>query len=132
MKVRRLVFILFVAVLGLIEISCGGVAVNPACVTGIHVSPPTASADHLLPAPGNQQQFLAFADAAPGCPAFQSNLTIVSWSVSDTQNASISNVQDASYGTATCKNATNNPVTVTAMLSAGGQMLSGSASLTCR
>ena len=32
----------------------------------------------------------------------QSNLTNVTWTVSDTQNVSISNVHDATYGVATC------------------------------
>ena len=105
---------------------------NPACVTGIRVSPDRAEADHLLPAPGNQQRFLAFADVAQGCPAIQQNLTVVTWSVSSTQDATISNASDQTFGTATCRNASQNPVTVTAMLSAGGQILSGSASLTCR
>lgn len=132
MKVRQLVLILVLSFVALVELSCGGNMINPACVAGIRVSPDSAVADHLLPAPGNQQRFLAFADMAPGCPAVQQNLTMVTWSVSSTQDASISNAPDQTFGTATCRNASQNPVTVTAMLSAGGQILSGSASLTCR
>ena len=131
-KARRLVFITVIALAGLIEVSCGGSTLDPKCVAGIRVSPISATADHLLPAPGNQQQFLAFPDAAPGCVVPQAALTSVTWSVSDTQDATISNASGATFGTATCRNSTPNPVTVTAMLASGGQMLSGSASLSCR
>jgi hypothetical protein len=123
---------LVIGLVALLEISCGGATTDPACIAGIRVSPVSATADHLLPAPGNQQQFLAFPDAAPGCVVTQAALNNVTWSVSDTQNATISNAPDATFGTVTCRNSTQNPVTVTAMLSTGGQILSGSASLSCR
>jgi hypothetical protein len=105
---------------------------NPACVAGINVTPGTAAADHLIGGAGSQQTFSAFAVAAPGCSVQQSALKSVTWSVSDTSAATISNAPDASFGTATCRNSTQNPVTVTAMMQAGGQIVSGTASLDCR
>jgi hypothetical protein len=130
--VRRLILVFVIAFVALAEISCGGNMIDPACIAGIRVSPENAAVDHLMPPPGNQQQFLAFADTAPGCAAIQANLTTVTWSVSNTQDATISNASNQTFGTATCRNATSNPVTVTAMLAAGGQILQGAALLTCR
>jgi hypothetical protein len=132
--VRKFLLAVIIGLVALIEISCGGQTLDPKCVTGIAVSPASATADHLLPSPGNQQQFFAFPQSSgvPGCVVPQGSISSVTWSVSDTQDASISNAADATFGTATCKNATQNPVTVTAMLTVGGQILSGAATLSCR
>jgi hypothetical protein len=129
---RRLLFALIIGLIALAEVSCGGQTIDPKCITGIVVTPANSTADHLMPPPGNQQQFQAFAQTPPGCTTVQANLTSVNWSVSSIQDATISNAGDATFGTATCRNATSNPVTVTAMLTAGGQIFSASSALSCR
>jgi hypothetical protein len=118
----------FVSVVG-----CGGNSA-PACkLTAINVSPASATISHTAPPPGNTQHFDAFASAVtPGCVVAQSNLTTATWSVSDTTNVSISNVHDATYGTATCKGATAGAATVTATVPAGdGTNVVNTAALTC-
>lgn len=135
MKVLRLISVIIIGLLAMVLASCGGQSIDTNCLTGIAVSPDSTAADHLIPAPGNQQQFFAFAQTRPGCStaaASQAALTAVTWSVSNTQAASISNLPDTTFGTATCRNGASNPVTVTAMLSANGQIFQGSASLSCR
>lgn len=122
-------FMLFVAIVG-----CGGKSGNPVCtLTAINVFPKTATVDHTAVAPGNTQHFDAFAaSATPGCVVALSNLTTATWSISDTTNISISNVHDATYGTATCKAATTGAATVTATVPAGdGTNVTNTASLTC-
>lgn len=116
----------------LLAAGCGGHTTPPDCsLQQITVSPLSATANHLS-SPGNTQQFLAFGMASPGCAVIQSNLTNVTWSVSDTTNVSISNVHDITFGVATCKAATAGPVTVTAsMPSAKGGNIVATASLTC-
>jgi hypothetical protein len=112
---------------------CGGNSA-PACkLTAINVFPKTATVDHTAVAPGNTQHFDAFAaSASPGCVVAQGNLKIATWSVSDTTNVSISNVHDATYGTATCKGATAGAATVTATVPAGdGTNVVNTASLSC-
>jgi hypothetical protein len=122
--------LLCLAILG-----CGGKSpITLACkITAINVSPGSATISHTAPLPGNTQHFDAFASAVtPGCVVSQSNLTTGSWSVSDNTNVSISNVQGATFGTATCNGATSAPVTVTATVPAGdGTNVSNTASLTC-
>ena len=112
---------------------CGGNSVTACKLTAINVFPKTSTADHTAVAPGNTQHFDAFAaSVTPGCVVTQSNLTTAAWSVSDTTNVSISNVHDATYGTATCKGATAGAATVTATVPAGdGSNVSNTASLTC-
>jgi len=121
-------FMFLVAMVG-----CGGNSA-PACkVTAIKVFPATATISHTAPPPGNTQHFDAFESAAtPGCLFAQSNLTSATWSVSDTTNVSISNVQGATFGTATCNGATSGAATVTATVPAGdGTSVTNTASLTC-
>lgn len=117
--------------LALIASGCGGNTMPDCSLQQITVSPTSATANHLS-SPGNTQQFLAFGVASPGCAVIQSNLTNVTWSVSDTTNVSISNVHDATFGVATCNAATAGPVTVTAnMPSAKGGNIVATAALTC-
>lgn len=134
MKARKLSYFAIIGLALFVQAACGGKSIDSRCLTGIAVSPQTSAADHLLPSPGNQVQFAAFAQVAPGCSttAAQAALTNVTWSVSSTQDATISNAPDATFGTATCRNGTNNPVTVMAMLTAGGQIFQGAAALSCR
>lgn len=115
----------------LLMAGCGGSSTAACKLTAINVFPNTATASHTAVAPGNTQLFSAFVGAASGnCAVQQSNLTNATWTVSDTTNASISNVHDATYGNATCKGATS--TTVTATVPAGdGTTVSGTASLTC-
>ena len=125
---RVSVFVFLVAIVG-----CGGNSA-PACkLTAINVFPKTATVDHAAVAPGNTQHFDAFAaSASPGCAVALSNLTTATWSVSDNTNVSISNVHDATYGTATCKGATSGAATVTATVPAGdGTNVVNTAALTC-
>jgi hypothetical protein len=102
-------------------------------ITAINVSPSSATISHTAPPPGNTQHFDAFASAVtPGCVVSQGNLTTGAWSVSDNINVNISNVQGATFGTATCNGATSGAVTVTATVPAGdGTSVSNTASLTC-
>ena len=114
---------------------CGGKSpITLACkITAINVFPASATISHTAPPPGNAQHFDAFASAVtPGCVVSQSNLTTAVWSVSDTTNISISNVQGATFGTATCNGATSGPATVTATVPAGdGTNVTNTASLAC-
>lgn len=125
---RVSVFVFFVAMVG-----CGGNSA-PACkITAINVFPATATISHTAVPPGNTQHFDAFASAGtPGCVFTQSNLTTATWTTSDATNVSISNVHDATYGTATCNGATTGAATITAKVPAGdGTTVSNTASLTC-
>lgn len=70
----------------------------------------------------------------------QSNLTNVTWTVSDTTNASIGNnmtgnPQTDNFGLATCLHSSSTPITVTATLPPGsnsGHMATGTATLNCK
>jgi hypothetical protein len=94
--------------------SCGGGDLGCA-MTGIVVSPGSATADHNATAPGNGKQFFALSVVPHGC-AVTAVVLQPNWSVSDGVDVSISNVHDGSDGTATCVNATPGQVTVTATL----------------
>lgn len=122
--------LLYFAIMG-----CGGKSpITLACkITAINVFPAGATISHAVPPPGNTQHFDAFASAVTsGCVVTQGNLTTAVWSVSDTTNISISNVQGATFGTATCNGATSGPATVTATVPAGdGTNVTNTASLTC-
>jgi hypothetical protein len=102
----------------------------------LNISPQSASADHTAAPPANAQQFLAFGTGLQsGCFSTQSNLLNVTWSLSDSVNAKISNAQDQNFGGATCTGTSPTPITVTATLDAGhnnGKTVSGSASFTCK
>lgn len=114
-------------------IGCGGKSTVVCNLTAINVFPKTATVDHTAVAPGNTQHFDAFAaTATPGCFVTLGNLTTASWSVSDNTNVSISNVHDATFGTATCKGATSGAATVTATVPVGdGTNVTNTALLTC-
>ena len=130
---RRTNAFVVITIAALLMAGCGGTS-NPMCkINSINVFPATATANHTAPPPGNMQHFDAFIASEPdGCAFIQSNLTNAVWSVSDTTNVSISNTQDATYGTATCKGATTGAATVTATVPAGdGTNVSKTASLTC-
>ena len=129
MRLLRLVpCFLFVVLLG-----CGGKSATVCKINSINVSPATATVNHTAAPPGNTQHFDAFIASEPsGCSFILSNLTTATWSVSDTTNVSISNVHDATYGTATCKAATAGAITVTATVPAGdGTNVVNTAALTC-
>ena len=124
--------------------ACGGYSSNSSnCFFNtLNVSPPSASADHNLAAPGNSQQFQAFGGqaSAGNCTYTQSNLTNVTWSLSDTANASIGNTftgnpQTDNYGLATCLHSSNTPTTITATLPSAvnsGHTATATATLTCK
>ena len=121
--------------LSLATVGCGGPSpITLACkITAVNVSPANATVSHTAPPPGNTQHFDVFASAVTsGCVVSQSNLTNGTWSVSDNIDVSISNVQGATFGTATCNGTTSGPVTVTATVPAGdGTNVTNTASLTC-
>jgi hypothetical protein len=118
-----------------VVIGCGGSATPaPACfITGMNVFPKTATVDHTAASPGNTQHFDAFQSSAPsGCAFALSSLQTVTWTVSDTANASISNAHDATYGVATCVNAAASPITVIATTPASNPVeVTATATLTC-
>jgi hypothetical protein len=129
MRLQRLVpCFLFIVLLG-----CGGKSTTVCKINSINVSPATATVNHAAAPPANTQHFDAFIASEPsGCAFILSNLTTATWSVSDTTNISISNVHDATYGTATCNGTTAGAATVTATVPAGdGTNVVNTASLTC-
>ena len=114
-------------------VGCGGTSTLNCSMTGINVSPQNASTGHT--APSNVQHFDGFAIAPAGCNSVAitaARLTNITWSTSDPVRVSISNVQDATYGNATCNSATSGAVTITATAPNGnGSNVTGTASLTC-
>lgn len=112
---------------------CGGNNAGRCNIQSINVTPGTATVDHTAAPPGNTMQFAAFAASVPsGCAVAQSNLTTVTWSVSDPANVSIGATSGPSFGAATCKAATTGAVTVTATLNqTGSAPVQSTASLTC-
>ena len=132
----KIAVVLLLLVLASVLGGCGGSYNNPApaCfITGINVSPQTATVNHAAAAPGNTQHFDAFQSSAPpGCAFTAASLQNAVWTVSDPVNASIGNQANANYGTATCLNAAASPITVTATVPSGnGGNVSATAALTC-
>jgi len=122
----------------------GGCATGATVCSGTNVvtiTPATATADHMAPAPGDQQQFQALSQYqlttnSPGCavPTVIAKLTPI-WTVSDTVNVKISSAQDATNGLAICIGTTKSPVTVTALgspVSGGATQTLATATLTCK
>ena len=122
----------FVVLVGLTLalIGCGA----PSCTfVAVKIAPQSASADHTALPPANGLTFTAVgATVPPGCGVMHSNPANVTWSVSDSVHASISNAQDQTNGTATCLGTTASPVTVTATAPSGGSTGSATALLTCQ
>jgi hypothetical protein len=112
---------------------CGGTPINGCNIQSINVAPSAATVDHTATSPGNTQQFAAFAASVPqGCAVAQSNLTTVTWSVSDPVNVSIGATSGPSFGLATCKAATSGAVKVTGTLNQTDfAPVIATASLTC-
>lgn len=123
--------------LSFVAMGCGGnSSTTPACkLAAIRVFPTSASISHTAMPPGNTQHFDAFASASTpvlGCFEALGSLQTATWSVSDNTNISISNVHDATFGTATCNGATTGAATVTATVPVGdGTNVSNTAALTC-
>ena len=144
MPSSRLLLLACIALI-LFDNACGGYSSSnsSSCfVNTLNVSPPSATADHNMAPPGNSQQFMAFGGQTSNanCAYTQATLTTVSWTVSDTTNATIGNTmtgnaQTNNYGLATCLHSAATPITVTAVLPAGqnsGHTASGTAILTCK
>jgi len=115
-------------------LGCGGKTATMCKITALNVSPATATVSHAAAPPANAQHFDAFQTAAAaGCAFALSNLTTATWTVSDPVNVNIgATFSDPAFGTATCKNAMADAVTVTATVPAGdGTNASNTASLTC-
>jgi hypothetical protein len=125
--------ILVVLVLYLFTLAgCGSVECS---FVAVNVTPQSGAADHNSGPPENLQHFDSWGAVSQGCVTPASNLLNVTWSVSDTVNASISNTRDATFGTATCLNSTSDAVTVTATLPASanhGRERRGTAILYCQ
>ena len=111
-------------------IGCGA----PSCTfVAIKIAPQAATVDHTAAPPANGLQFSVIsATTPPGCGVMHGNPAKVSWSVSDSIHASISNAHGAMNGTATCLGATTGVATVTAAMPSGGSRLTGTAKLTCQ
>lgn len=123
--------ILFVALLlASAAIGCG--TTNHDCtMTALSIAPLDATASHTAAAPGNQQQFIASPVLPAGCPPPPVPFDFATFAVSDPANVSISNAQDQTHGTATCKGATAGPATITATATVGAAAVTGFARLTC-
>lgn len=108
--------------------SCGG---TTCVVSGLNVTPSTATVDHTAVAPANSQGFSASTlfGGAGVCTGNTGALVNANWTVSD-PSVHLSAPQGTQV-TATCTATVANPVTVTAT-AATGQMLTGQASLTCK
>src|SRR3954452_20916583 len=105
---RRLLLTMTIASV-LVAAGCGNS--DGACDTiGLNISPSTASVDHLAAAPANSQQFIATSKVGPSCPAVTAAIRRdVTWFVSNPA-ATISNVNDTTYGVATCVAASATPI----------------------
>ena len=122
---------------------CAGGAGPMPCATTfvIDVSPSTVTADHMGAAPANQVVFMDVGSSpAPGQPtsgalcAYSQIISSVTWTSSDTLNVQLVTMPMPSGGTmvtATCMNATNGPVTITATQKSSGLQGTGTATLTC-
>jgi len=129
---------LFGLLLVLALASCGS---DECTVASMSIDPQAGSADHNALPPNNAVQFFADANYVGKCvvPAPMNTpgrrgLQDVLWTVSDTVNVSISNVQDPTFGTATCLGPTSGAATVTANLPAGknrGKQLVATGLITC-
>ena len=131
----------------LVLTGCGSTA-STACVSSFNLNvgvsnPGTAGssqtsgvADHTLAAPGNQQQFSAYAPevVVSGQCAVPQVVAPVrpQWTVSDMMDVTISSANDATNGLATCVGTTLTPATVTATYAEGPTTKSASGTLTCK
>ena len=126
------------AIVMLVPLLSGCGSASPACkpvVYQIEVLPSSAVADHAASSPSNQAKYLETSTPQAGpnscpVPAVIPVLQPV-WSLSDTVNAQISNLNDSTNGTATCLAAASTPITVTATLGSGLTASVRTASLTC-
>ena len=125
MSIERLLILVSFFLGASLLVSCGGVNCS---FSSLSVSPPSAATSV-----GSSQQFTAFGGGlSNGCAATASNLTNVSWTVSDTTNVSVTNTNG--IATMKCLGATQGSVTVTATLPASankGHSLNATGSLTC-
>jgi hypothetical protein len=123
---------------------CGcGTNGNP-CVTGnsFVVSPYSSTnvANHASAAPANQVRFVAASGvivlSGSGCAVPNVMHTVpAAWTTSDPKDVIISSASDDTNGTATCVNATDGPVTVTATAPVGATVYTpktASTTLTCK
>ena len=138
---KSALFLLCVPVLMLS--GCGSAA--PPCVTSFSLgvsavnssgaAKTTGSADHTMPAPGNQQQFNATSapSVVSGTCAVPALVSLVrpQWTTSDAIDSSISSANDATNGLATCMGTTLTPATITATLTSGGVTRTATTTLTC-
>jgi hypothetical protein len=106
--------------------SCSGISSNTCTIVAL-ITPPTATANHSAPAPGNQVQFSLTSTVKGNCPLVPDQMG--SWSTSDPLNTAISN-QAPTQGLATCLNATPTLATITNTSTVRGHTFTH-ATLTC-
>jgi hypothetical protein len=117
----------------LATVGCGGrpPRSNSNCgVTGLNVTPSTATANHAAAAPGNSQTFIAslqFQNNPGSCPV-PADLVLFNWTASD-PSVHLSSSPTAEV-IATCTAAVTNPVTIAAT-PGDGQNFTGRGTLTC-
>jgi len=103
--------------------SCGGYGNNTCNITAA-VSPATATADHSMAPPGNQEQFSLQSSVSGNCPYIPD--TVGTWSTSDP------NVPITPQGLATCQNGSVSVIaTISNSSTARGHAFT-SATLTCK
>ncbi len=121
-----------------------GTAPTQACVTSFSLGAEPQSesgssmglANHALPAPGNQQQFIAFTGQVVVSGQCASTNVLASvrpqWSTSDAIDVSISSANDGTNGLATCTGATLSPAVITATYTQGTTTKTAISTLTCQ
>ncbi len=119
---------LFAAILLCLLSSACGTDDNRCRITAA-VAPATATADHALPAPANQVQFVAKYTATGLCPS--SPDVTGTFSTSDPINTAVTNL-DPATGVATCLNATPTPATISYSGRVRGTVPYTPATLSCK
>jgi hypothetical protein len=121
-------------------VGCGGSGGGCSTIMALQVGPATGSADHAAAAPGNQFHFES--DTAEQIvPGSGSNCAISAialavaptWTSSDPVNVPVTNSTTPQIdGTVTCKAATANPVTLTAVFGTGPSAQTKTVQMSCK
>jgi hypothetical protein len=120
----------FASLAGCDSLTATGTDPGATCTITAAVTPATATADHALAAPGSQVQFTASSTVTGNCPLTPDFLG--SWSTSDATNTFLTtNAQNPLQITATCRNATPNPATISYNGTVRGHSFTP-ATLTCK
>jgi hypothetical protein len=132
-------YLLFFPALLLLALSAGcgsnsAAAVDCSAATSLTVAPPGGSANHVSAPPGNKVQFVAANQFPATCTGASSSIrNDLTWTLSDTTNATIGNTLNVDYGIATCNNTAPGVITVTATgTNARSVAITGTATLLCQ